>query len=92
MSSEKFTVGDMKRKLVGLDDSLELTFSGGLTFYRIKRYGDDEVYIEFDEAVGDLTDAFKKRNPGVKVAFIETSAADWSEDGIVGGPISVTVT
>lgn len=86
--SESFTVGDLKRHLNGLDDDIELSFSGGLTFYRIKRWGDDEAYIEFSEPVADLTQSFKKRNPNVLVAFIRSSLEDGGE---LVSSVSVTV-
>lgn len=86
-----FTVGDLKRHLEGLDESTKLSFSGHLTFYRLKNWGDDEVIVEFNEPQAYLSESFKRKNPNVKVAFIGTDNVEWDEDGIVGGPISVEV-
>ena len=90
MSENSITVGDLKRSLSGLSDNTTITFAGGLTFYRLKRWGDEEVFVEFNEAQADLTPEFKKRNPHVKVAFISTEAVEWDEGGIIGSG-SVTV-
>jgi hypothetical protein len=62
-----------------------------LTFYRLKRWGDEEFIAEFNEAEGYLTEDFKKRNPSVQVVFIGTSAVDWDADGRVG-QVDVSVT
>lgn len=86
---DELTVGDLKRQLEGLDDNVKLTFAGGLTFYRLKRWADDEFIIEFNEAQGHLSDAFKKRNPNVQVAFIKTQV-EWDDDGMIG-QVDVTV-
>jgi hypothetical protein len=80
----ELTVGDLKRQLEGLGDDVKISFAGGLTFYRLKRWGDDEFIVEFNEAQGDLTEGFKKRNPCVQVAFIDMGAVDWDADGRVG--------
>jgi hypothetical protein len=48
------TVGDLKSQLSGLPDDTKLIFAGGLTFYRLKRRGDDEVFVEFNEPQADL--------------------------------------
>jgi hypothetical protein len=90
MSGNEITVGELRRQLNGLSDDTKLTFAGGLTFYRIKRWGDDEVFIEFNEAQADLTPAFRKKNPQVKVAFISTDAVEWDENGITGS-VNITV-
>ena len=90
MSENAITVGDLKRSLSGLPDDTKLTFAGGLTFYRVKRWGDDEVFIEFNEAQADLTPAFKKKNPQVKVAFISTDAVEWDKNGMTGS-VNVTI-
>lgn len=87
----ELTVGDLKRQLAGLDDDVKLSFSGDLTFYRLKRWGDDEIIVEFNEPQAYLSDSFKKKNPNVKVAFIDISNIEWSETGLVGGPIDVEV-
>jgi hypothetical protein len=91
MSRDAFTVGDLKRQLQGYSDDTVITFSGDLTFYRFKRWGDDEVILEFGEPQAFLEDAFKKKNPNVKVAFIKIDDTQWDESGIVGGPINVSV-
>ena len=91
MSDSEFTVGDLKRELAYLGDDTKLTFGGGLlNFYRIKSY-EDEANVEFNEPQGDLTAAFRKRNPHVKVAYIDTDYTAWHESGIIGS-IGVTVT
>jgi hypothetical protein len=87
----EFTVGDLKRQLAGLGDDVKISFSGGLTFYRFKRWGDDEVILEFGEPQADLSGSFKKKHPNVKVAFIDTNNVQWDESGAVGGPIDVAV-
>lgn len=83
MDDNALTVGDLKRQLAGLPDDTKVTFGGGLTFYRF-RNGEDTIFLEFNEPEGYLSDAFKKRNPNVKVTFINTAAADWDEKGVVG--------
>lgn len=84
MSESTLTVGELRSRLTGLSEDTIVSFSGGLTFYRVKRWGDDEVIIEFGEAQADLAPEFKKRNPNVKVAFIDAAATDWDEKGMVG--------
>jgi hypothetical protein len=90
MSNNAFTVGDLKRSLSGLSDDVKLTFAGDLSFYRVKRWGDDEIIIEFNEAQADLTPEFKKKNPQVKAAFISTDAVEWDANGMTG-TVSVTI-
>jgi hypothetical protein len=87
----EFTVGDLKRHLAGLDDDMKLSFSGDLTFYRLKRVADDEVFLDFNEPQAFLADSFKKKNPNVKVVFIDTSDVQWDESGIIGAPIDIEV-
>ncbi|CAG2130764.1 hypothetical protein [Cupriavidus numazuensis] len=87
----ELTVGELRRQLDGLDDDVKLSFSGGLTFYRLKRWGDDEFIVEFNEPQADLSDSFKRKNPNVKVAFIDISNVEWDESGVIGGPIDVGV-
>ena len=85
MSSEPtITVGELREAMSALPDDHLLSFSGGLSFYRLKRWSDKEHIVEFDEPQGDLTDAFKRRNPHVKVVFIDTGHGSWNEDGLVG--------
>jgi hypothetical protein len=62
----KFTVGDLKRELSGLDDNAELSFAGGLHFFRLKRWGDDEWVVEFNEPIADWD---REAHPGIQVAF-----------------------
>lgn len=80
----EFTVGDLRQQLNGLHDDDEITFAGGLSFYRLKRVGDSAYFMEFNEAEGYRSDDLKKRNPGVKVVFMDPDAADWDEDGLLG--------
>ena len=87
----EFTVGDLRAHLDGLDDAAILSFSGRLTFQSLKRWGDSEYVVEFNEQQAYLSDAFKKQNPNVKVAFIETSGVNRDESGFVGGSIDVEV-
>jgi hypothetical protein len=49
---ETITVGELRRQLEGLDDDHKLSFAGALTFYRLKRWADDEHVIEFSEPQG----------------------------------------
>jgi hypothetical protein len=85
MSDRILTVGELKSHLRGLSDDTVISFSGGLSFYRFKRWGDDEVILEFGEPQADLAPEFKRRNPHVKVAFIDVDAPT-NPDG------SITVT
>jgi hypothetical protein len=79
------TVGDLRQQLKGLKDDDRLTFAGGLTFYRLKRVADDEYFFEFNEAEGYLTSSVKKRNPDVKVVFLDAAkATNWNEEGTIG--------
>ena len=84
MSDNAMTVGDLKRRPAGLPDDTKISFSGGLSFYRFKNWGEDEVILEFNEPQGYLSDAFKKRNPHVQVVFINTATAEMEENGVVG--------
>ena len=90
MQGNGMTVGDLKRELRGFADDTKLNFAGGLTFYRVKRCSADDVFIEFDEPEGYLSPEFKKRNPNVKVVFIETENVEWSKSGM-SGTIDVSV-
>jgi len=74
----EFTVGELRDQLKGIDANAKLSFAGGLTFYRIKHWGDNEFLIEFDEPEGYLSETFKKNNPGVKVVFMDVSDLDES--------------
>jgi len=69
---ETITVGELRRQLDGLDDDHKLSFAGSLTFYRLKRWADDEHVIEFNEPQGDMTKEFKRANPDVKVFFLHS--------------------
>ena len=84
MIGNYFTVGDLRRQLEFCKDSDKLTFSGGLTFYRVKSYSDDDVNIEFNEAQAYLDENFRKKNPHIQVAFVDTDATQWEEGGMVG--------
>jgi hypothetical protein len=92
MDGYTITVGDLKRQLASFPDDMELTFQGGLTLYRLKQRAENSVNVEFNEAQGYLSDSFKKRNPNVKVAFIDTSNVQWDKEDVIGGPIDVEVT
>lgn len=67
--SIKMTVGDLKRQLSGVDDDTEISFAGGLTFYRFKRWGDNELLLEFTEAQAATSDSFKRKHPNILVSF-----------------------
>ncbi len=84
MDAYELTIGELKERLSVYPDDTKILFSGGLTFYRLKNWGDDEVVFEFNEAQAALPDAFKKANPHVKVAFIDPAAGDWDENGTTG--------
>jgi hypothetical protein len=86
MDESAMTVGELKRHLEGWPDDLKLSFSGRLTFYRLERWGDREVIVEFNEPQAHLTPEFRKRNPHVKVAFIDHGAATSAD-----GSISVSI-
>lgn len=88
--SEDFTVGDLRRHLQAYSDDDKLSFSGGLGFYRVKAWGDNEALIEFNEPQADLSPEFSKRNPNIKVAFINIDGVEWDESGMAKGPINVT--
>lgn len=45
------TVGDLRERLSGFPDSMEIMFSGCLTFYRIKQRGDNLLNMEFNEQI-----------------------------------------
>lgn len=65
----KFTVADLKREIAGWHDDMELEFQGGMTFYRLKQRGSNLVLLEFNEPQVFLSDAFRKSEPEVFVAF-----------------------
>lgn len=72
MSNEMiFTVGDLQDQLKSYSRDTKLFFDGDLTFSRMKRWGDNGVYLLFSEPQAHLDDRFIKRNPNVKVAFIK---------------------
>jgi hypothetical protein len=89
MNEDELTVGDLKNALSGWSEETKLTFAGGLTFYRVERWGDNGAFIEFNEAQAYLAPDFKKKNPQIKVAFISTDVVEWDEKGLIG---SVDVT
>ena len=84
MPDIEFTVGDLRRWLEAWPDDTKLTFAGALTPYRAKRVADDEVYIEWNDIQADLNPQFRKRNPHIKVAFVDPGTTEWNEDGILG--------
>lgn len=89
--SNEFTVGELRLHLQAYSDDTKLSFAGGLGFYRVKAWGDDEAFIEFNEPQADLSPAFRKKNPGVKVAFINIDNVEWDESGIAAEPINVSI-
>lgn len=66
---DKLTVGEFRRWLEGFSDDTEVTFAGGLTFYRLKRSADKSIFLEFNEFEAELTPAFRKKHPSILVAF-----------------------
>ena len=66
---DDFTVGDLRRQLSGLSDDTKLSFEGGVTFARLKRWDDDEFVLCFNEGLADLSAAFRKRHPQILAAF-----------------------
>jgi hypothetical protein len=83
-TNQTLTVGELREALEGLPNDHLLSFSGDLTFYRLKRWNENEHIGEFNEAQGDLSPGFKKRNPQVKVVFMGTEGVAWDADGIIG--------
>jgi hypothetical protein len=47
----KLTIGALKDMIQELPEDLEVQFSGGLEFYRLKRRAADLVQFEFSESV-----------------------------------------
>lgn len=47
----KLTIGDLKEMLREWPDTIEIQFSGGLEFHRLKWRGDGLVQVEFNENV-----------------------------------------
>ena len=45
------TIGELKKQLEGWPDDDEITFSGGLDFYRLKQRGPRLVNMEFNQLV-----------------------------------------
>jgi hypothetical protein len=84
MSDTDYTVGDLRRHLEGISDETKLSFGGGMSVYRIKRCADDEVYLEWNEPFAFLDEKFRKNNPHIKVAFVDLSAADFDDSGLLG--------
>lgn len=92
MSDETtFTVGELRQQLAIYDDETKLSFDGGLTFGRLKNWGDNEIVMLFAEPQAFLEGAFKKKNPNVKVAFMRIDNVEWDESGVLGGPIDVSI-
>lgn len=46
-----FTIGDLKSWIKDIPNDTELIFQGNLTFYRIKRRGENLVQMEFNQIV-----------------------------------------
>ncbi|HEY9397065.1 MAG TPA: hypothetical protein VIQ28_05530 [Burkholderiales bacterium] len=84
------TVGDLRRELEGLDDGTTLLFAGGLTLFRVKR-SDDACVVEFNEPLARMSEAFQKKNPNVKAAFIDGGNVLWGESGTLQGSIDVEI-
>lgn len=87
MSETDLTVGDLIRQLKIFDLDSPLHLPGDLNFYRVRDVG-GQCVLEVGEALADLTEEFKKRNPHVKAAFIR-SESDPNE--MVSGPFGVSV-
>lgn len=54
------TAGDLIDALSALPRNTKIRFQGGLTFYRLKRRGDDLVQVEFNEPVFDALSHYTK--------------------------------
>lgn len=65
----EFTAGDLKRQLSGMSDDAIISFAGGMTFYRFKRYGDNEFFLEFSECPADVSEEFREENSHVLAVF-----------------------
>ncbi|OVG05727.1 hypothetical protein B5L75_20420 [Klebsiella pneumoniae] len=65
----KFTVGDLRHELSGLSDETELSFDGGLTFGRLKRWGDDHFVLLFAEPQAAVSADFKREHDNILVSF-----------------------
>lgn len=65
----KFTVGDLRRQLSGIADETEISFDGGLTFGRLKRWGDDHFILLFAEPQAYVSEKFKKEHDNIMVSF-----------------------
>jgi hypothetical protein len=70
MSEIEFTVGDLKRQLDAFENDTRIKSAGSLTFYRLKRWGDSDVFFEFNEAETAISSQMKKLNRDLKVAFV----------------------
>jgi hypothetical protein len=84
-----FTVGQLRRALAEYADDDMLQLLGELSFYRVKRRGNSLAVLEVNEPLADFSAVFRRRNPNVKCAFMETPQI--GEDEIVSGPHSITV-
>lgn len=65
----RMTAGDLRAALEGIPDNFEVSFEGGLTFARLKRWGDEEFVICWSEIQAELSPTFKKKHPEVIAAF-----------------------
>lgn len=83
MSDTELTVGDLKRHLAAWPDSMKLSFAGHLQISRLRRCSDDEVMVEWEEALGWPTEAFNRRNPQVKVIFVATDRSEGSVEVVI---------
>ncbi|WP_114195607.1 hypothetical protein [Edaphovirga cremea] len=67
--TEKLTVGDLKHLLSDMSDDTEISFSGDLTFYRFRRWSDNEFLLEFNEAQAAPSENFRRRHPYIQVSL-----------------------
>lgn len=74
--TEKFTAGDLRRALSGISDDTEISFAGGLTFYRFKRWADNEFVLEFGEAEAATSERFRREHPSILVSFCKPGRFD----------------
>lgn len=72
----KFTVGDLRHELSGLSDETELSFDGGLTFGRLKRWGDDHFVLLFAEPQAAVSKDFKRKHDNILVSFCKLDTFD----------------
>ncbi|MER8839320.1 hypothetical protein NKH86_11215 [Mesorhizobium sp. M0913] len=68
-----FTVGDLREAIEGLPDTHELLFDGGLTFSRLKRWGDNSHVVIFRQVQAEL---YAKTRKTIQVAFAPAVESD----------------